>query len=297
MEIVGGFACSHAGLIVTRRDKAPPEQRDAVFGAFDVMREKIEALEPDAIVILATDHMKAWPLHGVPQFAIGVGAVATGLGDAGIEPCKIPVQQVFAQAILEGAVRRRIDLAFTEEVEIDHSFVTPLSLVTPSYAVPIVPVTQNCNVPPRPTLERSHEFGEALRESILDGPPGRVVVVGTGGLSHWVGSESRQEFMRRPAGTRLADLAEHPVEIEDIGDVNAEFDRLFLEHVATGDVASFVNSWSPEQVEETAGNGAQEIRNWLTAAAMMADARATTLAYEPVREWLTGTAVLEFEVD
>ena len=49
-------------------------------------------------------------------------------------------------------------------------------------------------------------------------------------------------------------------------------------------------------MEEVAGNGAQELRNWITTAAIVDDARARVLAYEPVAEWLTGTAVVRFEV-
>ena len=48
--------------------------------------------------------------------------------------------------------------------------------------------------------------------------------------------------------------------------------------------------------DSTDGNGAQELRNWLTTAAIADDAGATVLAYEPVAEWLTGTAIVRFEL-
>ncbi|MEX2375202.1 MAG: hypothetical protein WD942_06390 [Dehalococcoidia bacterium] len=296
MELVGAFACSHAGLIVERRDQAPEGQHDAVYGSFETVRQEIEQLEPDALIVLATDHMKAWPLQGVPQFSLGVGPTARGLGDGGMEPCRIPVHQVFAQSLLEQMVASGVDLAFSEDVAIDHSFVTPLSLLTPNFDVPIVPMTQNCNVPPRPTFARSREVGAWLGEAIQHGPKGRVVLVGTGGLSHWVGSQRRQDFMRRPAGTRLADLKDHPVEISDDGPINASWDRDFLRYVEEGRLSEVADAWSPDDVEEAAGNGAQEIRQWLTVAAAAGDPPAKTLAYEPVAAWLTGTAVVRFEV-
>jgi aromatic ring-opening dioxygenase catalytic subunit (LigB family) len=294
MEIVGAFACSHAGLIVSRRDRAPAAQRERVFAAYRVVRDDIARLRPDVVVVVATDHLQAFPLANVPAFSLGVGPVATGLGDGGFPPCSVPVHQGLAQTILYGCIERGVDLAFSEQVSIDHSFVMPLTLLRPELDVPIVPVTQNCNVPPRPTFRRSLELGAALRDAILGGSPGRAVVIGTGGLSHWVGSAERRAFMNRAAGTRLGQLAEHPVGLGETGEINQEFDRQFLDQVTAGRLAEFVAAWSPARVEEVAGNGAQELRNWLTAAATVGHARAEVLVYEPVAEWLTGTAVVRF---
>lgn len=296
MEIVGAFACSHAGLIVARRDRAPAAQRERIFGAYRAVQEEIARLRPDAVVVVATDHLQAFPLTGVPAFAIGVGPIATGLGDGGLPPCTVSVHQGLAQAVLDGCMARGVELAFSEQVAIDHSFVMPLSLLTPRLDVPIVPVAQNCNVPPRPSLRRSRELGQAIGESIRDGPGGRAVVIGTGGLSHWVGSPTRRAFMSRPAGTRIAELAAHPVVLEETGAINQEFDRRFLDQVAAGQLAEFAATWTPDRIEAVAGNGAQELRNWITTAAIVGDARATVLAYEPVAEWLTGTAVVRFAV-
>jgi hypothetical protein len=294
MNIVGAYACSHAGLIVTRRDLAPTGQRDDVFAAYATVRDEIERLRPDAIVIVATDHMQAYPLGNVAAFAIGVGPVAVGVGDAGIDPCKVPVHQPLAQAILAEGVNRGVDFVFSEDVSIDHSFVMPLSLLTPRLDVPIVPVTQNCNVPPRPTFSRSHEVGRVIGEAIRSGPAGRAVVIGTGGLSHWVGDEARRAFMNRPPGTRLPDLAAHPVRLDDTGPINAKFDRGFLQAMERGAARAFIREWPSERVEEEAGNGAHEIRNWLTGAAIVGDAPAQVLSYQSVAEWLTGTAVVRF---
>jgi 2,3-dihydroxyphenylpropionate 1,2-dioxygenase len=296
MEIVGAFACSHAGLIVARRDRAPVAQRERIYGAYQVVREEIAALRPDAVVVVATDHLQAFPLANVPAFSVGVGPVATGLGDGGLPPCTVPVHQGLAQTILSGCMERGVDLAFSEAVSIDHSFVMPLSLLVPRLDVPIVPITQNCNVPPRPTFGRSRELGRSIRESIRGGSGGRAVVIGTGGLSHWVGSTARRAFMNRPAGTRLGQLAEHPVVLDETCEINQEFDRRFLDLVVAGRLGEFAAAWTPERLEKVAGNGAQELRNWITTAAIADDARATVLAYEPVAEWLTGTAVVRFEL-
>ena len=42
----------------------------------------------------------------------------------------------------------------------------------------------NCQGPPLTPLKRAWAFGEALRDA-CDALPGRIALVGTGGISHW----------------------------------------------------------------------------------------------------------------
>jgi len=295
MDIVAAFACSHTGLIVTRKNDAKATQRDAVYGAFAKIKERLEVLKPDALLMIAADHQRAFPLSGIPAFSIGVGPLAKGLGDAGLQPCEVAVNQKVAQVVLEGCLERDIDLAFSEQVEIDHAFVMPLSLITPQLNIPIVPFWQNCNVPPQPTFQRSRTVGKAIAESLRASGPGKVVVIATGGLSHWVGDDERREFMHRPAGERMAEIGSHPVTLTATGRINAEFDHQFLDYATSGNLAKFVTEWTPAQVEAEAGNGAQELRTWVMAAAAAGDAPAKLLGYEAVPEWLTGCGAIEFK--
>jgi len=297
MEVVGAFACSHAGLIFERRDQAPAAQLEAVLGGYERMRRAIEELAPDALVIVGTDHGKIYPLTHSPQYVIGVSKCARGIGDATLPPCEVPLHQEFAQALLLGGIQRGIDFAFSEEMAIDHSFVTVLMLINPDGRLPIVPLVQNCNVAPRPALTRSCKVGKKLGKALRGGPKGRVVVIGTGGLSHWVGSAERRAFNSGPPGSRMPRMSEcPPLMLEPTGPINVEFDQLFLEVMKQGQASSFAHEWSEERLEETAGNGAHELRNWLTVAAMVGDAPAEVLAYEPVAEWLTGFGVIQFDV-
>ncbi|MBS3942028.1 MAG: hypothetical protein KG028_13805 [Actinobacteria bacterium] len=296
MEIIGAFACSHAGLIATRRERAPAAQEQHVYDAFARAERVIAALRPDALLIIATDHMRAFPLAGVPTFTVGVGPLARGLGDGGLAPCEVPVHQPLSRSLLTTAIADGFDVCFTEDVRIDHSFVMPLMALTPALDVPIAPVTINCNVPPRPTYERAYAFGTALRRGIDALPGGRVVVVATGGLSHWVGSDERRALMNRPPGTRLAELDRVPMGLGDTGPINEEFDRGVLAAVGCGELPTFLADWPPERLEAEAGNGAHELRNWLVLSGLLGDAPGEVLAYEPVSEWLTGTAVVRFPV-
>lgn len=295
MQIVGAYACSHAGLLMSRKENAPPAQRDAIFGAFETMGAEIRALAPDAVVLIGTDHLRVYPLTAVPQFTIGVSETAQGIGDAEMPKVTVPVHQSFARTILDGALAEDVDLAFSEAMQIDHSFVTPLLMAFGEELPAIVPIAQNCNVPPLPALRRSYDVGRKIGGAIETGPDGRVVVIGTGGLSHWVGNIEQQQFMRQPAGSRIA-RGKSPLVLDETGPINESFDRAFLRTICRCETIEFLREWTTERLYDEAGNGAQEIRNWLLVAGVMADQPAEILAYEPVKEWLTGTAVLKFHV-
>lgn len=294
MEIVGSYACSHAGLLITRGDDAPAQQRDAIYAAFAAMGREVRASRPDAVVLIATDHGRIYPLTHVAQFTIGVSPTAEGIGDAGLPACTVPVHQPFAQAILSGMIAKGVDLGYSEQARIDHSFVTPLMLAFGDDFPAIVPIAVNCNVPPLPTFARSYEVGQKLRTAIEAGPAGRVAVIGTGGLSHWVGTPEQQRFRRRPAGTRI-NAGATAATIDETGPVNEAFDRDFLAAICAGTSSAFMREWPDERLYSDAGNGAMEIRNWILMAGLTNDARARVLAYEAVHEWLTGTGLVAFE--
>jgi 2,3-dihydroxyphenylpropionate 1,2-dioxygenase len=298
MELVGAFACSHAGFLITHYDQASAEKRDHVYQGFATMRERVARARPDALIVVATDHGRVFPLNHQPQFVIGVGPTARGIGDAGIPACELAVHQPIAQALLEGCIDAGVDLSYSEDVSIDHSFVTPLMLTTPRLEIPIVPIVQNCRMPPMPRLKRSHAVGHLIGAAIRgSATAGRVVMIGTGGLSHWVGDERRRAFLRQPAGSRLARESEYPLSLPATGPINEAFDREFLAALADGQAEALVDRWSADsELEDTAGNGAQEIRNWLLVAGVADDVPAEVLGYAAVPEWHTGSAVAAFDV-
>jgi aromatic ring-opening dioxygenase catalytic subunit (LigB family) len=296
MRIVGAFACSHAALFVTRREAAPEAQCSRIYGAFARMGQLIREHRPDALVIVGTDHGRIYPLSGMPQYLIGVSEQAVGIGDAGLPGKTLPLHQGFARSILDSVLEEGVDMAFSEAMRIDHSFLTPLLLALPELDIPIVPIVQNCNAPPLPKLERAYQVGQILARALMKGPEGRIVVIGTGGLSHWVGSAEFRAFMSGPAGSRLARQTQFPLQLPDTGEVNEEFDREFIESVCRGRAQEFIRNWDTHRIGEVAGNGAQEVRNWLLLAGLTADAPATLLDYAPVKPWLTGVAVVQFVI-
>ncbi len=70
MSIVGAFACAHTPQLLARPDT---EERDLVLrvhAAFARVKARLEALRPDAIVMVAGDHIEGFFLSSVPALAV-----------------------------------------------------------------------------------------------------------------------------------------------------------------------------------------------------------------------------------
>ena len=150
-----------------------------------------------------------------------------------------------------------------------------------------------------------HSLGAAIRAS----DAGRVLVIASGGLSHWLPSNDprdssvpadrraamihgRRDVRAVAAGRepRVRALAGNPD-----APVNATWDTWFLKQLVTSDLAP-VTDLGDEGLEEQAGSGGHEIRTWLTGFAA-AGLPLVWTSYEPVPEWITGMGIgTTFEV-
>ena len=79
------------------------------------------------------------------------------------------------------------------------------------------------------------------------------------------------------------------------GRVDETFDRAVLAAIERGEGEAFA-AHSTGWIEEHGGNGGQEVRNWLAAAATAGDAGGRLLFYEPLPRWLTGVALYDFAI-
>src|SRR5689334_8285556 len=55
-QVVGAFAASHSPGITGWPERATPEVRAEVEGAYQEAAHRIEALEPDALVVVSVEH-------------------------------------------------------------------------------------------------------------------------------------------------------------------------------------------------------------------------------------------------
>lgn len=270
-KIVGAFAASHSPGITGWPERAEASKVDAVNTAFGAIRDQVAELEPDAMIIVSVEHFTNFHLGNLPAFAIATGE--SYLGPTTPEMAEFlnvpqhtyPGDASLGRYLYEFALESEFDPSLVEGgLEFDENFCVPLKHVDPDSRIPLVPIIVNGVNPPWPTPKRCYDFGQMLARAVENQSQAqRVVVFGTGGLSHWVG-------------------------MPESGTINEEFDREFLARLDQGDKSRLVDYDSSEINE--AGNGAHEIRTWLVAAGA-AGVGFDILAYEAVPEWLTGTAV------
>ncbi|MGY1719096.1 hypothetical protein ACI8AG_08615 [Blastococcus sp. SYSU DS0552] len=269
--VVGAFMASHSPGITGWPERARPGQREVVEQAYAEARRRLDALQPDAVVAVSVEHFTNFHLGNLPAFAIATGDSYLGpvTAEMGaflrVEQHQYPGDAELGRHLYDFALASEFDPSLVEGgLDFDENFCVPLKLLDPESKYPLVPVIVNGVNPPWPTPKRCYDFGVMIRRAVeAQTAAQRVVVIGTGGLSHWVG-------------------------LPESGDINTEFDRDFLARLESGD-RERLTDYSQDEIDR-AGNGAHEIRTWLVAAGA-AGTPFEVLAYEPVPEWLTGTAV------
>ena len=110
--LVGAFACAHTPQLLIR---PPTEDRDLVLrvhAAFARVKQRIEALAPDVIAIVAGDHVEAFFLDGVPALAVYAGAECAGT--FGSYRYRFPIHEPLARAVVEQGIARGFDLLYTQ---------------------------------------------------------------------------------------------------------------------------------------------------------------------------------------
>ncbi|MFI8308162.1 2,3-dihydroxyphenylpropionate 1,2-dioxygenase [Streptomyces sp. NPDC085927] len=306
-EIVGFAALSHSPFWNgSFPAEATPETLGARFTtAAARLRDLVADLAPDAVVIFGPDHFRNFFLDVMPSFCVGVGEIV-GCGDYGTHKGAVPHAEGIGRHIAESAQAAGFDPAFSVRMGVDHGIVQPYQVLWPGLDVPVVPVMVNCSADPRPSFRRCFDFGLAVGDAVRALPGDRrVLVLASGGLSHWVKAlsvedealdASTREYLvdgrdRVDAynASREESLAQRIADGHE-GPVNAEWDRWFLDRLAAGDHTSLL-AMDSRQVEETAGNGAHEVRAWLAAWAAWGGP-VEVLGYEAVPRWVTGMGVV-----
>jgi Catalytic LigB subunit of aromatic ring-opening dioxygenase len=270
-EIVLAYCSSHAPMMSSARMAAPEEQRDNFFGALGHLKEEAVKRGVQACVVLSNEHFTNFFLENFPQICIGVGERNWGPTEEWlpIDKVWIPGHEGLANHIARYTLDHGFDPAFSHLLELDHGIMTVYYELDNDMKLPLVPIVQNCAVPPLMPVRRAYEFGKQLGDAIRSYTGlQRVALIGAGGLSHFIGNPR-------------------------VGDIDEEFDRWFLERLAKGELDQILDMTDDEI--ELAGNGNHEMRSWLAVAGAMAPTNATTLAYEPVHPWITGMGVAVWE--
>ena len=307
-EIIGLVGMSHSPFATM----LPPPDTAAPGGRFLAAAARVaaavEALAPDVLVVIGPDHFHGNFYDAMPPFLLGVEEVVA-FGDFGSRCGPLPVASELAWAVRDRLVADGFDIALSYALTVDHGIVQSYDMVRGQADLPLVPLVINTAAPPLPSLRRCAALGRSLGTAILNADAGRVLVVASGGLSHWLPSNDPRDesvpaerraamihgrrdvrafsAIREPGVRALAGNPDAPV--------NAAWDAWFLKQLVAADLDP-VTSLGDEALENQAGRGGHEIRTWLTGVAA-AGQPLTWTSYEPVPEWITGMGIgTTFEV-
>jgi protocatechuate 4,5-dioxygenase, beta chain len=196
-RIIAGIGSSHVPAIGAALDNGKTEEPywKRVFSGFEKSQEWMRKLKPDVAIIVYNDHASAFSVEMIPTFALGCAAEFPP-ADEGWGPRPVPVVEghpALASHIAQSVILDEFDLTICNKMEVDHGMTVPMNLLfgkvdkNSHWPCPVVPLAVNVVMYPPPTGHRCYMLGKAIRKAVESFPDDlRVVIFGTGGLSHQI---------------------------------------------------------------------------------------------------------------
>ncbi|HWX80756.1 MAG TPA: class III extradiol dioxygenase subunit beta [Steroidobacteraceae bacterium] len=223
-KIIAGIATSHVPAIGVAVDRGMTQTPywQPLFKGYEPAREWLAKLAPDVAIIVYNDHANALSLELIPTFLIGV-ADNFPIADEGFG--RRPVPEVrgcapLAWHLAESLILDEFDMTIANEMPVDHGLTVPLSITCgqpPAWPFPVIPLCVNVVQYPPPTGARCFKLGQAIRRAVEKFDEDlRVVIYGTGGMSHQLQGE-RAGFINRQFDTAFLDgMTKDPVALTKI---------------------------------------------------------------------------------
>ncbi|MBN9460618.1 MAG: protocatechuate 3,4-dioxygenase [Burkholderiales bacterium] len=250
-RIIGGITTSHVPAIggaIHKRLQDDPYWKP-FFDGYPPVRQWLAQARPDVLVLIYNDHGLNFFLDKMPTFAVGAAPeyhnADEGWGIPTLPP--FPGDQDLSWHMIESLVADEFDIVTCQEMLVDHAFTLPMALLWPDqrWPVRVVPVVINTVQAPLPSASRCFRFGQAIGRAIQSWEADqRVLVMGTGGLSHQLD------------GTRA-------------GHINKEFDLKFMASMI--DDPKWATQYSNEELVELTGTQGIELLMWLVARGALPD--------------------------
>ncbi len=259
-KIVGVVTTSHVpsiGGAIARHQEQDPYWKP-FFDGFIPVREWLKDVKPDVAVVIYNDHGLNFFLDKMPTFAVGAAPAYRNADEGWGIPTVPPFagDPALSWHLIEGLVRAEFDPTTCQDMLVDHAFTLPMALLWPDQNWPVrtVPVCINTVQHPLPSAARCLKFGRALGRAIDDYDQDlRVLVVGTGGLSHQLD------------GKRA-------------GHINKEFDQKFMASLLAD--PDWATRYSIAELVAEVGTQGIELLMWLAARGTLAGpVRALTSTY------------------
>jgi protocatechuate 4,5-dioxygenase, beta chain len=249
-SIIGCVTTSHVpaiGAAIAKGRQEEPYWKEW-FDGFKPVHRWLAQAKPDVAVVVYNDHGLNFFLDKLPTFAIGAAAEYQTADEGWNIPTvpPFPGDAALSWHVINSVVAEDFDVTMCQEMLVDHAVCNPMRLLWPGgepWPVRIVPVEINTVQFPLPSAARCYAFGQAIGRAIASYPSDeRVVVIGTGGLSHQLDGERA-------------------------GFINKEFDHRFMASM-TADPTWATRFSTVELVEQTGSQGIELIL-WLTARAVL----------------------------
>jgi protocatechuate 4,5-dioxygenase beta chain len=266
-KIVGGFIMPHDPLVFVNPRK---QDRDHILAAYEEIRRRVVALEATSAVIVGADHYILFNPKCLPPILIGLGEINGPIDQLpGVANRPIAHNEELARRIFDYSQDHGFDLAVAKGLAVDHAIGTPAQLCLPADgSVKTVPVYMASGVAPYVRTRRAYQFGQMVKAAVEGWDSDeRVVVMGSGGISHWVGTG-------------------------EMGKINPDFDRFVLDAIVAGDPDPLL-ALSDEEILRQGGNGAMEIRHFLAAMGALPGGRGEVIAYSAWPGGVTGLGFAE----
>jgi protocatechuate 4,5-dioxygenase beta chain len=181
-----------------------------VFAGYERSKEWIAKEKPDVCIVVFNDHASAFSLELIPTFGLGC-AEEYPIADEGWGPRPVPKVKGHPELgwhIAQSLVLDEFDITIINNMPVDHGLTVPLSLMfgQPSeWPCPVIPLIVNVVVYPVPTGHRCYMLGKAIRKAVESFERDlKVVIFGTGGMSHQLSGE-RAGLINREFDTRFLD--------------------------------------------------------------------------------------------
>ena len=213
---------------------------------YRAVREHLEAVRPDVLLVFDSDHLNTFFFDNWPTFAIGKMPGIEGPNDDHdfLPTVIVPGHEALAGHLYNDGVLGGFDFSLTEKFTIDHSIMVPLHFVTPAMNTPIVPLFINGLAPPLPAAKRCFALGELIRSAIERWPAdARVGIIASGSFSLEV------------TGPRMRAGALSGVP-------NPHWVTRVLSLLGDAKIDDLLNEATSDQLS-SAGNVAGEILNWI----------------------------------
>jgi aromatic ring-opening dioxygenase catalytic subunit (LigB family) len=240
-SLVGAFATSHGPLLVREWQAVPEDQKQRLSAAFRELGKRVAEAKPDVIIAVAPDHWSNFFLNNWPAVCIGVGEANEGPPEPWLKD--FPHREIAGHAglalhLAKCALDAGFEPSVSHRLKLDHGICIPLWRMGLEPMPRIVPLIVNSIEPPFPSIARCLQWGRLLRRAIESyAEPLRVAVLGSGGLSHSIGERT-------------------------MGAIDEDFDRECIARFSTDEksLLQFLEEKLPR-----AGNGTEEVRNWVVA--------------------------------